>query len=141
MTNKTTKTADIKASKSKSVKFSKKPAPAKLAEAKPYTMTPTLRSPRKQQLLDMLRRESGAGSAEMITMTGWLPHTLRAALSGLRKQGHNISHIKDESGNSWYRLTASTANPAPKSSRKISTVPRSPRKTDRRSSTPKEVER
>jgi hypothetical protein len=41
----------------------------------------------------------------MITMNGWLPHTLRAALSGLRKQGHVIERIKADDGSSVYRIT------------------------------------
>ena len=39
-------------------------------------------------LLDLLRREEGATLADLIAATGWLPHTTRAALTGLRKKGH-----------------------------------------------------
>ena len=39
---------------------------------------------------DMLRRKSGATLAELVAATGWLPHTTRAALTGLRKKGHDI---------------------------------------------------
>ena len=103
MTKKTDKTANIKASKSKSAKSTEKPA---LAWApNPDRTTTTSRLPRKQQLLDMLARKNGARSSEMIAMTGWLPHTLRAALSGLRKQGHVIERIKVEDGSSLYRIT------------------------------------
>lgn len=41
-------------------------------------------------VLDLLRREQGATIAELIEATGWLPHTTRAALTGLRKKGHVI---------------------------------------------------
>ena len=39
---------------------------------------------------DLLRRADGATLIELIAATGWLPHTTRAALTGLRKKGHNI---------------------------------------------------
>ncbi|MBX3532714.1 MAG: DUF3489 domain-containing protein [Rhizobiaceae bacterium] len=39
-------------------------------------------------VLNMLRREQGATLAELVDATGWLPHTTRAALTGLRKKGH-----------------------------------------------------
>jgi hypothetical protein len=39
------------------------------------------------KVLGLLRRNEGATLAEMIAATGWLPHTTRAALTGLRKRG------------------------------------------------------
>jgi hypothetical protein len=39
---------------------------------------------------DLLRRKGGATLAELVAATGWLPHTTRAALTGLRKKGHGI---------------------------------------------------
>ena len=39
---------------------------------------------------DLLRRKDGATLAELVAATGWLPHTTRAALTGLRKKGHGI---------------------------------------------------
>jgi hypothetical protein len=39
-------------------------------------------------VLALLGRKDGATLAEMIAVTGWLPHTTRAALTGLRKKGH-----------------------------------------------------
>lgn len=46
------------------------------------------------QVLDLLRRPEGTTLAKLIEATGWLPHTTRAALTGLRKKGHAI--IKDK---------------------------------------------
>jgi hypothetical protein len=49
----------------------------------------------KQKLLaDLLIRDSGATLDEMISATGWLPHTTRAALTGLKKKGYAISSDK-----------------------------------------------
>ena len=42
----------------------------------------------------LLERESGATLAELVAATGWLPHTTRAALTGLRKKGHSIERSK-----------------------------------------------
>jgi hypothetical protein len=42
----------------------------------------------------------------MIAATGWLPHTTRAALTGLRKQGFAIDKAKVE-GVTRYRHVAS----------------------------------
>jgi hypothetical protein len=46
------------------------------------------------QVLDLLRREEGATLDEIIEATGWLPHTTRAALTGIRKKGHAIEKSK-----------------------------------------------
>lgn len=45
-------------------------------------------------VLEMLRRESGATLDELTGATSWLPHTTRAALTGLRKKGHAIDKRK-----------------------------------------------
>jgi DNA-binding MarR family transcriptional regulator len=45
-------------------------------------------------VLELLNRDEGATSAELIEATGWLPHTTRAALTGLRKKGHAIERTK-----------------------------------------------
>lgn len=46
------------------------------------------------QVLDLLRRPEGATLAQLVEVTGSLPHTTRAALTGLRRKGHAI--IKDK---------------------------------------------
>lgn len=46
------------------------------------------------EVLDLLRRESDATLDELTTATGWLPHTTRVALTGLRKKGHAIIRCK-----------------------------------------------
>nr|MBA4769903.1 DUF3489 domain-containing protein [Sphingobium sp.] len=42
----------------------------------------------------MLEREGGATLDELTSATSWLPHTTRAALTGLRKKGHDIDRRK-----------------------------------------------
>ena len=54
-------------------------------------------------LIAMLQRKEGATLDQLVEATGWLPHTTRAALTGLRKKGHVITRSKDEAG-SCYRI-------------------------------------
>jgi hypothetical protein len=45
-------------------------------------------------VISLLQREEGATLAELIAATGWLPHTTRAALTGLRRKGYSIERSK-----------------------------------------------
>ena len=45
-------------------------------------------------ILGMLQRREGASLEQMVEATGWLPHTTRAALTGLRTKGHTIERSK-----------------------------------------------
>jgi hypothetical protein len=56
----------------------------------------------------LLQREQGATLAEMIAATGWLPHTTRAALTGLRKKGHTLEKSK-RGDQTCYRIAAVAA--------------------------------
>jgi hypothetical protein len=60
----------------------------------PATAQPS-RSPREGSksalVVELVRRDSGATLAELVTATGWLPHTTRAALTGLRKRGYAVT--------------------------------------------------
>jgi len=60
---------------------------------------------KSMQVLDLLRREDGATLPELIAATGWLPHTTRAALTGLRKKGHAINRSKRDDA-TCYSLAA-----------------------------------
>jgi hypothetical protein len=50
--------------------------------------------------------------------TDWLPHTTRAALTGLRKRGYAVL-MSREAKSTRYRLAASTAVIAPNDSRPV----------------------
>ncbi|MBC2664301.1 DUF3489 domain-containing protein [Novosphingobium flavum] len=45
-------------------------------------------------VLALLQRAGGATLADLTEATGWLPHTTRAALTGLKKKGHVIAKGK-----------------------------------------------
>lgn len=54
-------------------------------------------------VLALLQRPEGATLPELIAVTRWLPHTARAALTGLRKKGHLIARGK-RAGATCYSL-------------------------------------
>ncbi|ODP37883.1 DUF3489 domain-containing protein [Sphingomonas turrisvirgatae] len=62
---------------------------------------PAARQTKSHQVLSLLRREGGATLDELITATGWLPHTTRAALTGLRKKGHAVEKGKRGEVTCW----------------------------------------
>jgi hypothetical protein len=55
-------------------------------------------------LVGMLERSEGASVAEIGQRLGWLPHTVRAAITGLRHAGREVTRSKNESGHTIYRL-------------------------------------
>jgi hypothetical protein len=61
-------------------------------------------------LIDLLGRKKGAGIEDLVAATGWLPHTTRAALTGLRKRGYAIERERSEKGGSVYRIVTGTAS-------------------------------
>jgi hypothetical protein len=59
----------------------------------------------KQALVvSLLSRPEGATLDELVAATGWLPHTTRAALTGLRKKGQEIAKAKREDRKTVYRI-------------------------------------
>lgn len=56
----------------------------------------------------LLSRKAGADLAALQEATGWQPHSVRAALSTLRKAGYTIDRIapKKEGGAVSYRISA-----------------------------------
>lgn len=92
----------------------------------PEAAAPGARAGTKQALLiAMLRCEHGVTLSELAEATSWLPHTTRAALTGLRKKGHAIAAEKQD-GVSRYRLAAPGARDGDARS-----SPRSPAGPDR----------
>ena len=60
---------------------------------------------KRDQLAALVVRDEGATLDQMIAATGWLPHTTRAALTGLRKAGYVIDSDKVD-GVRTYRAVA-----------------------------------
>ncbi len=57
-----------------------------------------------QQIIDLLSREGGATLDAMSTKVGWLPHSTRAFMTGLKKKGYVIDSSKIEDVR-HYRIT------------------------------------
>ena len=64
----------------------------KIVERPPVSGLP--RAGSKQALIvGMLSKDEGATLDALIAATGWLPHTTRAALTGLRKRGYLVERM------------------------------------------------
>ncbi|MEC9344657.1 MAG: DUF3489 domain-containing protein [Pseudomonadota bacterium] len=59
---------------------------------------------RQAQVLDLLCRESGADLDEMMDLTGWQAHSVRAVLTGFRRRGIEVVRTGEGNGVSVYRV-------------------------------------
>jgi hypothetical protein len=59
-------------------------------------------------VIALLERSEGATLDDIIEATGWLPHTTRAALTGLKKKGYTMTKSKREDVTCYF-----IAKPAP----------------------------
>ncbi len=78
------------------------PADLATASASDGEQPPT--STKRAQLIGMIERPEGASVAEIGQRLGWLPHTVRAAITGLSKAGREVTRSKDADDQSVYRL-------------------------------------
>ena len=67
----------------------------------------TKRQTKQALLVAMLHGEDGVPLTAIVEATGWLPHTVRAALTGLRKKGYAIVRTKIDS-ETRYMIPAAT---------------------------------
>jgi len=70
------------------------------------TAVPPARPSKKASIVALLQRPDGAAIGELIKATGWQQHSVRAALTGLRKEGKELVRDKDAAGVTHYRLAA-----------------------------------
>ncbi len=61
-------------------------------------------------ILDLVQRPTGASIAELTKATGWLRHSVRAALTGLRKKGREVVRTKDDQGVTRYCIAAESGS-------------------------------
>lgn len=66
--------------------------------------TPVRQKTKASMVEDLLGRDDGTTLDAMCVATGWLPHTCRAFLTGLRKKGKTIHREKREDGTSVYKF-------------------------------------
>ena len=62
------------------------------------------------RVIDLLQRSDGATIPTLTKATGWLPHTTRAALTGLRKRGYAVVRTRVDTGESVYRIAGGVAD-------------------------------
>jgi hypothetical protein len=93
------------------------PAPSAIASAEPSQIAASSQTERTiprqgsklAEVMALLGRKQGVGIEELTSATGWLPHTTRAALTGLRKRGYAIERSRTEKGGSVYRMVVAVA--------------------------------
>jgi hypothetical protein len=56
-------------------------------------------------VIEHLLRADGATIVDLTQVTGWLPHTTRAALTGQRKRGYAVTRERISAGGSAYRIS------------------------------------
>lgn len=83
--------------------------PAQLARAEkpnePALAAPASKLPTKgSTILALLQRSEGATLEQLVDATGWLPHTTRAALTGIKRRGHVLTSEKVD-GVRTYRIS------------------------------------
>ena len=61
-------------------------------------------------VIEHLRRVDGATIIDLTHATGWLPHTMRAALTGLRKRGDAVIRERIGAGDLIYRILDASAH-------------------------------
>lgn len=79
----------------------------------PLSERPKSRPTRHDKLLGLLRRPNGMSAPALCTSFGWQPHSLRAAISRLRKSGVEIETRQTVKGDATlYRLRSASKNSA-----------------------------
>ncbi len=61
---------------------------------------------KKAQLIRLLGTKSGRSADVLCQKLNWQPHTVRAAVSGLRKAGYGVACEKQANGDAKYRITS-----------------------------------
>lgn len=104
-------------SKTKIAKKKKNAAPAKAkaiktkAPVKGNKPEAAAKAPKETKLslvIALLSRAQGASNEELVSATGWKPHTVRACISHAlaKKRGIKIASEKQEDGTRVYKITA-----------------------------------
>jgi Protein of unknown function (DUF3489) len=61
---------------------------------------------KQARIIALLTRDAGATLDELVAATEWLPHTTRAALTGLRHKGFVLGKSKRQDGTTVYRISS-----------------------------------
>lgn len=78
----------------------------RVADAPTQAAPQPARQNKSELVKTLLERPDGATLPELIEVTGWLPHTTRAALTGLRKKGMTIERFKRDDTTCYRKVDA-----------------------------------
>jgi len=92
--------ADTKPATKRTSKTAREPKANEIDKALPKKESKT------SLVLGMLHQVEGATIDQLVVATGWLPHTTRAALTGLKKKGYAVMSDKVEGSARVYRVVA-----------------------------------
>lgn len=79
----------------------------------PISKPATPRISKQDAIIGMLRQAAGATITDLQTVTGWQPHSVRAALTGLRKKGFDIVRSTDANKVSLYQIASGVTDTQP----------------------------
>jgi hypothetical protein len=101
--------------------------------ARDVSKAPPREGSKLASMIGLLRRSEGATILTLTEATGWLPHTTRAAITGVRKRGYSVVLDRGAEGASVYRIAD------PQESEAAASVPQTvqEQKTARRQREPK----
>jgi len=87
-------------------------APSKSEVRKMSRSLKTTKAPhsKKAVLMGLISRKSGATMQAMMSATGWQAHSVRAGLSGLRKDGFGVERRPNRKGETVYAIVEPSEN-------------------------------
>ena len=102
-------TEDTKTGSKAKRRYAREPQPEAAPADRPTAGAISPTAPRETKIgkvISLLKRKQGASLDQIVTTTGWQPHTARAAMTGLKKKGHSIERTAVD-GVSLYRIITS----------------------------------
>ena len=98
---KTSRRADASTQRKRQTKQETSPVSAKASA--PDT---SMQRSKKAIIVALLQRPDGVPLSDLTGATGWQAHSVRAALTGLRQEGNELTRTRDAAGITHYRLAA-----------------------------------
>lgn len=84
--------------------------PAPEPSAKPTPQNAPKPKTKKARLIELLNADEGVTVPDLAQALGWLPHTTRAALTGLKKDGIAVQKLPPHDGSRSSRYTLASAS-------------------------------
>ncbi len=84
------------------------PASSAAKSRKPTRRSTKPPKTKRDTIIGLLKRPKGASIADLTTATGWQAHSVRAALTGLRKRDMDVVRTNGTDGGYVYRISGAT---------------------------------